>query len=86
MAINAPMQGSAADIIKKAMLALARWQDSVTGVHMIMQVHDELLFEIHEEVLATAEPFIRNLMEETTQLSVPLEVSIGVGKNWDEAH
>ncbi|RUR10159.1 DNA polymerase I [Legionella sp. km772] len=88
MAINAPMQGTAADIIKKAMLALADWQRSQTHpmARMIMQVHDELVFEVHKEHVAEASKVIHNLMENTTQLSVPLLVSIGVGENWDAAH
>jgi DNA polymerase I len=88
MAINAPMQGTAADIIKKAMLAIANWQNAQPepGVCMIMQVHDELVFEVHKEKIDWAKDNIRLLMEETTKLSVPLQVSIGVGANWDEAH
>lgn len=87
-AINAPMQGSAADIIKRAMLAIAAWQSSPEGqgVAMIMQVHDELVFEVEKSRLDSATLKIRELMEETTRLSVPLSVSIGVGDNWDEAH
>ncbi|MDP1603490.1 MAG: DNA polymerase I [Legionella sp.] len=89
MAINAPMQGTAADIIKKAMLAIANWQNAQPkpgGVCMIMQVHDELVFEVHKDKIDWAKENIRQLMEETTNLSVPLQVSIGVGANWDEAH
>lgn len=85
MAINAPMQGTAADIIKKAMLAIAEWQ-TTTQVRMIMQVHDELVFEVHQEALTMATQTIRELMEHCVQLSVPLSVSIGYGANWDEAH
>lgn len=85
-AINAPMQGTAADIIKKSMLALAAWQQEVAGVCMIMQVHDELIFEIKDDALETCTATIKQLMENTVTLSVPLEVSIGVGNNWDEAH
>jgi DNA polymerase-1 len=85
-AINAPMQGTAADIIKKAMLAIANWQATIPNVRMIMQVHDELVFEIHRDALESTQKIIRNLMESTVQLSVPLLVSIGVGQNWDEAH
>lgn len=87
-AINAPMQGTAADIIKKAMIALADWQNQQSPVRakMMMQVHDELVFEIEEEAVSELESVIRKLMEETVLLSVPLKVSIGTGKNWDEAH
>lgn len=88
MAINAPMQGTAADIIKKAMLAIAQWQASQAHpqAKMIMQVHDELVFEVHESRVDSAKQTIRELMEHTVQLSVPLHVSIGVGHDWDEAH
>lgn len=87
-AINAPMQGTAADIIKKTMLAIAHWQDSQENppAKMIMQVHDELVFEVKKEAIESCTTIIRKLMEETVQLSVPLQVSIGVGKNWDDAH
>lgn len=88
MAINAPMQGSAADIIKKAMIAMAKWQQALPEPYarMIMQVHDELVFEVREDKINEVSADIRQLMENTVQLSVPLQVSIGVGKNWDEAH
>ncbi len=88
MAINAPMQGTAADIIKKAMLAVANWQDQQANpyLRMIMQVHDELVFEVRQEAVDKAQAIVRTLMEDTVKLSVPLLVSIGVGQNWDEAH
>ncbi len=87
-AINAPMQGTAADIIKMAMLAVDDWINNlpVDEVRMIMQVHDELVFEIREDVLDTHVKQIVKLMEEAVKLSVPLVVEAGVGKNWDEAH
>lgn len=87
-AINAPMQGTAADIIKKSMLAVAHWQRSQENplAKMIMQVHDELVFEVHHEAVESSKSIIRNLMEQTVQLSVPLLVSIGTGSNWDDAH
>ncbi|MCP0914756.1 DNA polymerase I [Legionella sp. 27cVA30] len=87
-AINAPMQGTAADIIKKAMLAIAKWEDSTQAAscRMIMQVHDELIFEVKQEAVESVKPVIQRLMETTVELSVPLVVSIGVGPNWDEAH
>lgn len=87
-AINAPMQGTAADIIKKAMLAVASWQASQEKpqAKMIMQVHDELVFEVHEAAVDSTKQTVRELMEHTVQLAVPLLVSIGVGHDWDEAH
>ena len=87
-AINAPMQGTAADIIKKAMLAIAHWQSHQTHLtfRMIMQVYDELVFEVQAEAIESAREIIRHLMEDTVKLSVPLLVSIGTGQNWDEAH
>ncbi|HFT5243508.1 TPA: DNA polymerase I [Yersinia enterocolitica] len=87
-AINAPMQGTAADIIKRAMIAVDAWlqQESEPLVRVIMQVHDELVFEVHESVLESAEQKIRELMEQSMQLAVPLKVDVGVGDNWDQAH
>ncbi|CNL22815.1 DNA polymerase I [Yersinia proxima] len=87
-AINAPMQGTAADIIKRAMIAVDAWlqQEAEPLVRVIMQVHDELVFEVHESVLESAEQKIRELMEQSMQLAVPLKVDVGVGYNWDQAH
>ncbi|AKP33698.1 DNA polymerase I [Yersinia aleksiciae] len=87
-AINAPMQGTAADIIKRAMIAVDAWlqQEPEPLVRVIMQVHDELVFEVHESVLESAEQKIRELMEQSMQLAVPLKVDVGVGDNWDQAH
>lgn len=87
-AINAPMQGTAADIIKKSMIALHDWLQQHPDVRasMIMQVHDELVFEVHQDDWSAFKPVLRYLMEETVTLSVPLLVSIGEGSNWDEAH
>jgi len=86
-AINAPMQGTAADIIKRAMLTLDRWiETSGVAVKMVMQVHDELVFEVAEDGLDSAREAIRQGMVEAATLKVPLVVDIGVGKNWDEAH
>ncbi|QTF10519.1 DNA polymerase I [Brenneria izadpanahii] len=86
-AINAPMQGTAADIIKKAMIAIDGWlQKDKPLVKMIMQVHDELVFEIHDSVLEESKSKIKELMEGCMQLNVPLRVDIGTGRNWDEAH
>ena len=86
-AINAPMQGTAADIIKKAMIAMQDWlQSEDTGVTMIMQVHDELIFEVPEAKLQQVSAKIKEIMEGATQLDVPLLVDVGSGANWDEAH
>lgn len=87
-AINAPMQGTAADIIKRAMIAVDAWlqQEPEPKVRVIMQVHDELVFEVHESVLESTEQKVRELMEQSMQLAVPLKVDIGVGDNWDQAH
>jgi len=86
-AINAPMQGSAADIIKLAMLKTAAWLEAdPIDVTMVMQVHDELVFEVAEEQLTAAREGIRNCMSNAAKLAVPLVVDIGNGKNWDEAH
>jgi DNA polymerase-1 len=86
-AINAPMQGTAADIIKKAMIAMQEWlQSEDTGVTMIMQVHDELIFEVPEAKLEQVSAKIKEVMEGATQLDVPLLVDVGSGANWDEAH
>jgi DNA polymerase-1 len=86
-AINAPMQGTAADIIKAAMLAVDEWiQSTEVPVRMIMQVHDELVFEVAEDFIDEARETIRSLMAGAAELSVPLMVDVGVGDNWDEAH
>ncbi|KFX03727.1 DNA polymerase I [Pectobacterium betavasculorum] len=86
-AINAPMQGTAADIIKKAMIAIDDWlQKDTPKVKMIMQVHDELVFEIHDSVIEESISKIKALMEGCMQLNVPLQVDIGTGMNWDQAH
>jgi len=86
-AINAPMQGSAADIIKLAMLKTAAWlKADPTDVTMVMQVHDELVFEVAEDQLTSAREGIRSCMSSAAKLAVPLVVDIGNGKNWDEAH
>ena len=86
-AINAPMQGTAADIIKKAMIAVDDWlQKENIDALMIMQVHDELVFEVRKEQQAEMAEKIRGLMEAAMKLDVPLKVDAGVGANWDEAH
>ncbi|MFA3792879.1 DNA polymerase I [Aliiglaciecola sp. SL4] len=87
-AINAPMQGTAADIIKMAMLKVDDWIESLENddVQMIMQVHDELVFEIKEQKIKEHTESIISLMENACKLSVPLIVEAGEGENWDEAH
>jgi DNA polymerase-1 len=86
-AINAPLQGTAADIIKKAMIALdAQLQQSQLAARMIMQVHDELVFEVGCDHVEAAMGIIRNCMTQTVAWETPLVVDIGVGANWDEAH
>lgn len=86
-AINAPMQGTAADIIKRAMIAVDAWlQKDKPRVKMIMQVHDELVFEVHKDDVAAVSEKIHELMEGSMKLDVPLLVEVGSGDNWDEAH
>jgi DNA polymerase-1 len=86
-AINAPMQGTAADIIKRAMLAVDGWLlAGNVDARMIMQVHDELVFEVAETAVEEVRERCRALMVAAAELRVPLEVDIGVGGNWDEAH
>jgi DNA polymerase-1 len=87
MAINSPLQGTAADIIKVAMIHIQnRIEELALSTRMIMQVHDELVFEVPEEELQNAIPMIQNEMENVMELSVPLKVSIYSGKNWAEVH
>ena len=86
-AINAPMQGSAADLIKRAMIDIDRQLCGKTEtIKMIMQVHDELVFEIAEDSVNEYIELIREIMTSTPEISVPVVVDIGVGKNWDQAH
>jgi DNA polymerase-1 len=86
-AINAPMQGTAADIIKRAMIAVDRWiEEEGPPVRMIMQVHDELVFEVEEDAVGPARERIRKEMEAAADLRVPLVVDVGVGVDWEEAH
>lgn len=86
-AINAPMQGTAADIIKRAMIAADQWLYSENpDAKMIMQVHDELVFEIAQDQVDDCAATIRAIMCSAADLDVPLTVDIGVGNNWDEAH
>lgn len=85
-AINAPMQGTAADIIKIAMIKINDCLKHHRDAHLIMQVHDELVFELSERDLDGVVLQIKKAMEEAVSLSVPLVVEIGVGRNWEEAH
>ncbi len=86
-AINAPMQGTAADIIKKAMIAVHHWlHDECPGARMIMQVHDELVFEVDKDNIDHVRERVIELMNAAATLSVPLRVDAGIGDNWDEAH
>ena len=87
VAINAPVQGTAADIMKKAMLSV---NDSLKkqkiDAKLILQVHDELVVESHEKDTSKVEKILTDSMSKAAKLSVPLEVEIGIGKNWDQAH
>lgn len=86
-AINAPMQGTAADIIKRAMVAVDTWlTDSGLDARVILQVHDELVLEVREDLVEQVQEEIRPYMSNAAQLDVPLLVEVGVGSNWDEAH
>ena len=86
-AINAPMQGTAADIIKKAMISVDSWlQESQHDARMIMQVHDELVLEVKEELVEQVVAELKARMAAAATLAVPLIVDVGVGNNWDEAH
>ncbi|MET3653399.1 DNA polymerase I [Dyella japonica] len=86
-AVNAPMQGTAADIIKRAMIAVHGWlQPRQDEARMLMQVHDELVFEVREDVIDEVRAGVVERMSGAAELSVPLLVEAGVGKNWDEAH
>jgi DNA polymerase-1 len=86
-AINAPMQGTAADIIKRAMIAVDAWlRQADCGARLIMQVHDELVFEIPADEADSIADSLAGLMAGAAELAVPLEVDTGIGGNWDEAH
>jgi DNA polymerase-1 len=86
-AINAPMQGTAADLIKLAMVSVQDWlhADGLRA-RLVMQVHDELVLEVPVEELDTVSEGVRARMQDVAQLDVPLIVDVGVGDNWDEAH
>ena len=86
-AINAPMQGTAADIIKRAMIVIdEHFRKQPEGIRIIMQVHDELVFEVANELVKESRQQIGELMSKAGELSVPLVVDVGIGNNWDEAH
>jgi DNA polymerase I len=85
-AVNAPMQGSAADIIKRAMIAVAGWLKGRDDAHMLMQVHDELVFEVRADAIDEVRAAVIERMSGAAELAVPLLVDAGVGANWDEAH
>ena len=85
-AVNAPMQGSAADIIKRAMIAVAAWMEPRDDAHMLMQVHDELVFEVRADAVDTVRTAVTERMSGAARLDVPLLVDVGVGANWDLAH
>jgi DNA polymerase-1 len=86
-AINAPMQGTAADIIKRAMVAIDGWLlERDDDAHMLMQVHDELVFEVREDALDAVRDGVRIRMQGAAELDVPLLVDIGSGGSWGEAH
>lgn len=87
-AINAPMQGTAADIIKMAMINVYQWltSNNIEGVKMVMQVHDELVFEINKNLIDEYLPKLTELMESAASLNVPLIADSGIGDNWEQAH
>jgi DNA polymerase-1 len=86
-AINAPMQGTAADIIKRAMIDVHAWlSQERPGARMIMQVHDELVFEVEKSRVDAVTEGVTRLMNAAADLRAPLKVDIGTGANWDEAH
>ncbi|HEV7985408.1 MAG TPA: DNA polymerase, partial [Steroidobacteraceae bacterium] len=86
-AINAPMQGTAADIIKRAMITVDAWcQNSPIPTRLIMQVHDELVLEVREDGVEPARTALAALMSDAASLAVPLKVEVGSGLNWDQAH
>lgn len=86
-AINAPLQGSNADIIKKAMLQIEpEFEKHGLKSKMIMQVHDELVFEVPENEVDKTTEIVKNVMENVVKLDVPLKVDVGIANNWEEAH
>jgi len=86
-AINAPMQGTAADLIKLAMIAVDKWlKDEKLSTKLIMQVHDELVLEVPDSELALVKQKLPELMQNVAKLDVPLLAEVGVGNNWESAH
>jgi DNA polymerase-1 len=86
-AINAPMQGTAADLIKLAMIAVSKWlHEERLNTRLVMQVHDELVFEVPEGELPAIRKRVPELMAGVAELKVALQADVGVGDNWDEAH
>ena len=86
-AINAPMQGTAADLIKLAMVEVQRWLDrEKLATKLVLQVHDELVLEVPDTEVERVERELPGLMSGVASLSVPLVVDVGTGRNWDEAH
>jgi DNA polymerase-1 len=86
-AINAPMQGTAADLIKLAMIAVSKWiKADRLGTQLIMQVHDELVLEVPDDEVEIVRARVPALMSSVADLRVPLLAEVGVGANWDEAH
>jgi DNA polymerase-1 len=86
-AINAPMQGTAADLIKLAMIAVANWiKDENLHSKLIMQVHDELVLEVPDSEVELVKTRLPQLMQQVAKLDVPLLAEVGVGKNWEAAH
>ena len=86
-AINAPMQGTAADLIKLAMIAVQKYlEEAKLKTLLIMQVHDELVLEVPEPEISPVKAKVRELMQSVAALDVPLVVEVGVGENWDKAH
>ncbi|HEY9512036.1 MAG TPA: DNA polymerase I, partial [Rhodanobacter sp.] len=85
-AVNAPMQGTAADIIKRAMISLASWLEGRDDAHMLMQVHDELVLEVRIDAVDDVRAAVIERMSGAAALAVPLVVDVGTGQNWDEAH
>ena len=87
MAVNTPIQGTAADLIKLAMITIHRiMKERSYGARMILQVHDELIFEVQDNEIETMKQLVKKEMEGVLKLTVPIKVDMGVGKNWDQAH
>lgn len=84
LAVNTPLQGSQADIIKMAMIRLHQELKNERDIHMVLQIHDELIFELPESRLAGIQPLVHQIMENIVSLSIPLKVNIAIGKNWGE--